>query len=562
MTILDMLSAGLRISEGDLRRAEAVAQADGRPLDLVLLEFGLITPQDRALFLARRHGLPLLRSRALPDAPDGLPPLSADWLRRYRLLPVMADEEGVLLAACDPVEETVRQQAEMALSQPVRLGFMPVPEWEELFQDRLGGGRSTLDSIVGDAGDHHHGHEDDAVDRLKDQASEAPVVRLVTHVIDEAVKARASDIHIEPFADTLILRYRIDGVLHNRPPPPLSLARAMVSRIKILAGLDIAERRLPQDGRVRHRMGARSVDLRVSTLPTVHGESVVIRVLDGSIGAMELPALGLSSDDEASLRRMMANPHGLVLVTGPTGSGKTTTLYAALRLVDAATRKVLTVEDPVEYQMARVNQVQVHPAIGLDFAAVLRSMLRQNPDVILVGETRDTETADIAVQAALTGHLVLTTLHTNSAAGAVTRLMEMGVEPFLIASTLRGVVAQRLVRLLCPHCKQEHPADDAAMAALRQAGLLSPDARPPALMHPVGCGRCGGTGYAGRAGIFEMLRLDDAMRRLVIERAPTGAIEAAARTAGFHTLRRDGLARMLAGQTSFAEITRVTEAGD
>ncbi|MFV3128970.1 GspE/PulE family protein [Niveispirillum sp. KHB5.9] len=562
MTLSDIQAAGLRVNDADLRRAEATARADGRPLDQVLLESGLITPLDRALFLARQHGLPLLRASALPDVPQDLAPLSPDWLRRHRLLPVLADEDGVLLAACDPVADGVRLQAELALSVHVRLGIMPVPEWEELFQERLGGGRSALDSIVGDVANDHHGHEDEAVDRLKDQASEAPVVRLVAHVIDEAVKARASDIHIEPFADTLILRYRIDGVLHNRPPPPLSLVRAMVSRIKILAGLDIAERRLPQDGRVRHRMGTRSVDLRVSTLPTVHGESVVIRVLDGSVGAMELPALGLSGGDEGALRRMMANPHGLVLVTGPTGSGKTTTLYAALRLVDAATRKVLTVEDPVEYQMARVNQVQVHPSIGLDFAAVLRSMLRQNPDVILVGETRDAETADIAVQAALTGHLVLTTLHTNSAAGAVTRLMEMGVEPFLIASTLRGVVAQRLVRMLCPRCKAPAPADEAAQAALRAAGLLAPGEPCPPLMGPVGCSRCGGTGYVGRAGIFEMLRLDESMRRLVIERAPTGAIEAAARASGFHTLRRDGLARVLEGLTSFAEVARVTEAGD
>lgn len=561
MTILDKLSTEHRISVVDLRQAEATAQAEGKSVDQVLVDLGLITPLDRAAALARHCGMPLLRLADLGEGPVDLPPLSLDWLRAKRVLPVAVEDGVVLLAACEPVTDEVVELAALSLGAPVRLGFMPIPEWEALFQERFGGGASTLDRIVGDAGQDHDA-DGDAVDRLKDQASEAPVVRLVVHVIEEAVKARASDIHIEPFADTLVLRYRIDGVLHNRPPPPLSLARAMVSRIKILAGMDIAERRLPQDGRIRHRLGARSIDLRVSTLPTVHGESVVIRVLDGSVGAKDLPALGLSSGDETALRRMMASPHGLVLVTGPTGSGKTTSLYAALRLIDAQTRKVLTVEDPVEYQMARVNQVQVHPAIGLGFAAVLRSMLRQNPDVILVGEMRDAETADIAVQAALTGHLVLSTLHTNSAVGAVTRLIEMGVEPFLIASTLRGVVGQRLVRLLCPRCKQPEPADAAALAALHDAGLLPSGTSASTLMAPVGCDHCGGTGYSGRAGIFETLRLDDAMRKLVVARAASGAIEAAAQTAGMRTMRQDGLSRVLAGLTSFAEVARVTEAGE
>lgn len=561
MTILDILARQRGLGDADLRRASSLAAGEGRPVDLVLVEMGLVTPLDRAAALARLSGAPLLRLEDLDEPPADLPTLSPVWLRQHRLLPLARVEGAVLLAAADPVADEVLTTASLALAAPVRLAFLPAPEWEQAFDRFQGGGRSALDRIVDDvAGDGPA--DEEALDRLKDQASEAPVVRLVAHIIDEAVKARASDIHIEPFADALILRYRIDGVLQARPQPPLSLARAIISRIKILAGLDIAERRLPQDGRVRHRTGSRAIDLRVSTLPTVHGESVVIRLLDGSVGGLELPALGLSAPDETALRRMMASPHGLVLVTGPTGSGKTTTLYAALRLIDADMRKVLTVEDPVEYQMARVNQVQVHPAIGLDFASVLRSMLRQNPDVILVGETRDTETADIAVQAALTGHLVLTTLHTNSAAGAVTRLMEMGVEPFLLASTIRGVVGQRLVRVLCPHCKVREPADAACVAALREAGLLVPGAPVPLLMGPVGCDHCGGTGYQGRAGIFELFRLDEPMRRLVIERAPTGALAAAAQAAGMRSMRQDGLARMLAGLTSFAEVARVTEIGD
>ncbi|SNS53237.1 type II secretion system protein E (GspE) [Azospirillum sp. RU38E] len=561
MTILDILLAERRLDDGERQRVLALSAADGRAPDQVLLDLGLVTPLERAAALARHHGVPLLRGDDLADDLPDSAGLSPHWLLSHRLLPVGLDDSGLLLAAVDPVAADVLDAVELTLGQQPRLCFMPQPEWEAAFQARHGGGASALDRILDDAA-ADQALEEAALDRLKDQASEAPVVRLVAHLIDEAVKARASDIHIEPFADALVLRYRIDGVLQNRPPPPPSLTRALVSRIKILAGLDIAERRLPQDGRVRHRMGGRLVDLRVSTLPTVHGESVVIRVLDGSVGAMELSGLGLDAADEAALRRMMASPHGLVLVTGPTGSGKTTTLYAALRLIDAATRKVLTVEDPVEYQMARVNQVQVHPAIGLGFATVLRSMLRQNPDVILVGETRDTETADIAVQAALTGHLVLTTLHTNSAAGAVTRLLEMGVEPFLIASTLRGVVGQRLVRLLCPRCKAPEPADAAALSALRDAGLLAPGAAAPLLLGPVGCPHCGGTGYAGRVGIFEMLRLDEGLRRLVVERASTGALEVAARAAGMRSMRQHGLSRVLAGLTSFAEVARVTEMGD
>jgi general secretion pathway protein E len=426
-----------------------------------------------------------------------------------------------------------------------------VVEWEVpalsaalavLFAD----GKSVLEKIVEDIGPESC---DEDVGRLKDLASEAPVVRLVSHLIEEAIRARASDIHIEPFPDRLAVRLRIDGLLRDLPSPPVSLARAMVSRVKILANLNIAERRLPQDGRVALGQG---LDLRVSTVPTVHGESVVIRLLDQSAGIRPLAGLGLRPVDERQVRRVMDLPNGIVLVTGPTGSGKTTTLYTALQLVDAAQRKVLTVEDPVEYHMQRVNQIQIRPQIGLTFATILRSLVRQDPDVIMVGEMRDAETADIAVHAALTGHLVLSTLHTNSAAGALVRLIDMGIEPFLLTSTVRAVIGQRLVRCLCPDCKRRRPrsaADD---------GIL-PVCPEETLFEPAGCALCGGTGYRGRVALFEVMPINEELRSLTLGRASSEALHRAALAAGMQSLLQDGLGKVQDGVTTLAEVRRVVD---
>ena len=393
---------------------------------------------------------------------------------------------------------------------------------------------------------------DDDVDRLKDLASEAPVVRLVGHLIEEAVRVGASDIHIEPFPDRLAVRLRVDGVLRDLPSPPVKFARAAVSRIKIMANLNIAERRLPQDGRVSQSVLGHALDLRVSIVPTVHGESAVIRLLDHSASIRQLSGLGLRPEDETTLRRLMEHPNGMILVTGPTGSGKTTTLYTALGLIDAGSRKVLTIEDPVEYHMERVNQIQVRPQIGLTFAAILRSLMRQDPDVIMVGEMRDGETADIAVHAALTGHLVLSTLHTNSAAGALTRLIDMGVEPFLLTSTLRLVIGQRLVRTLCPHCKRPRPATAEEQQVFAPLAMLT-------LFDAQGCDSCAGTGYQGRIGLFELMSLDDRLRTLTLERAGSDRIEAAAREAGMQSLWEDGLAKVSQGLTTLAEVRRVVD---
>jgi len=511
---------------------------------------------DRAQALAAAHGLPIVRAGDLAQAPDLSAQVSVEYLRARRALPYAVDGKKLLVALADPADDEVLEALEFAT------GLFPVPalalpsEVDLALERAYGGGRSAIDRIVADIDADEAPLAGDAdVDRLKDLAGEAPVVRLVSHIVEEAARLRASDIHIEPFARELALRYRVDGVLRDVPPPPLALAPAVVSRIKILANLNIAERRLPQDGRATHLLDGRRLDLRVSTLPTVHGESVVIRLLDAATGVRDLEGLGLPPGPERALRRMIEAPHGMILVTGPTGSGKTTTLYAALKLVDAATRKVLTVEDPVEYQMVRINQVQVKPQIGLGFAQVLRSMVRQDPDVIMVGETRDAETADIAVHAALTGHLVLTTLHTNTAAGALTRLVDMGVEPFLLASTVRGVVGQRLVRVLCPRCKAPHPPTREQAHAFTANGMAAPDA----LFRPVGCDHCGNSGYAGRVGIFELLPVDESLRALIIGREPTGTIERAARQGGMRTMVEDGLAKAAAGVTTVEEVGRVAD---
>jgi len=451
--------------------------------------------------------------------------VSPAFLLDNKILPLAMTADLFSVAMPPPIDHGLVEALEMAVGRRVSAVEQDAKAVTQGLERLFAGDKSVLQKIVEDLAPEN---PDEDVDRLKDLASEAPVVRLVSHLIEEAIRSRASDIHIEPYPDRLAVRLRIDGMLRDQPSPPVSLARAVVSRIKILANLNIAERRLPQDGRVAQAVLGHALDLRVSTVPTVHGESVVIRLLDQSAGIRPLAELGLRPADEELLKQLTALPNGMVLVTGPTGSGKTTTLYTALQLIDAGSRKVLTIEDPVEYHMARVNQIQVKPQIGLSFANILRSIVRQDPDVIMVGEMRDYETADIAVHAALTGHLVLSTLHTNSAAGAITRLIDMGVEPFLLTSTLRAVIGQRLVRTLCPHCKR-------------------------------GCPACGQTGYLGRIGLFEVMPMTDAIRDLTLAKASAEEIDQAARAGGMISLKEDGMSKVRAGLTSQEEVRRVVE---
>lgn len=385
---------------------------------------------------------------------------------------------------------------------------------------------------------------------------EAPIVRLVSLLIAEAVKKRASDIHIEPLENKLRIRYRIDGVLHEIPGPPKRLQSSVISRVKIMAGLDIAEKRLPQDGRIRFSVAGRDLDLRVSTLPAIYGESVVMRILDKSSFIMGLKDLGFTEEDEKKFEKLIKMPNGIFLVTGPTGSGKTTTLYASLSNINKPDRKIITIEDPVEYQISGINQVQVKPQINLTFAAGLRSILRQAPDVIMVGEIRDFETAQIAIQASLTGHLVFSTLHTNDATGAITRLIDMGIKPYLVASAVQASLAQRLVRVICLSCREEYNPTKEELASLR----LNPEQIKKSKFYKgKGCEDCANTGYKGRTGIFELLVINDKIREIVFEKVSSSVIKEKARTLGMITLREDGMKKVLKGITTIAEVMRVTQ---
>ncbi|MBB3064703.1 MULTISPECIES: GspE/PulE family protein [Limibacillus] len=514
-----------------------------------------------AAAVSRAFDLPLASLDDQPNLPVLPDRLSANFLKENSVLPLSEGKDGLRLAVADPGDRFVVEAVRIASGLPVALAVSALEDIETGLERLYGPGKSALERIVEDIGgaepDNGSAAEDD-IEHLKDAALEAPVIRLVNQIISDAVQQRASDIHIEPFRDSLKVRYRIDGLLQEISPPPLRLARVIISRIKILAGLNIAERRLPQDGRVRLRVSGRQLDLRVSSLPTTHGESVVIRLLDDSSATQELPSLGLLPHDEGIFRRNLKAPYGMIIVTGPTGSGKTTTLGAALRLLNEPHRKILTAEDPIEYQIPGINQVQVKPAIGMTFANALRAFVRQDPDVIMVGEMRDGETAEMAVHAALTGHLLLTTLHTNNAAGAITRLVDMGVDSFLIASTLRLLIGQRLVRVLCPECSRSVKAGPQILEEFRRAGLtVAPDGF--AIFEPVGCDSCQGNGFIGRKAIFELLEVDETIQRLITPGVTTNALQRAARDNGMTTMLQDGLEKCRQGVTTIEEVRRVTE---
>jgi general secretion pathway protein E len=430
-----------------------------------------------------------------------------------------------------------------------------VPAELEAAIDRLyGRDQPAADELVEVTG----GEEDDSldVDRLKDLASEAPVIRLVNHLIFRAIEQRASDIHVEPSEDRLRVRYRIDGVLRDVEAPPARLRAAIVSRIKIMARLNIAERRLPQDGRTKIAVRGVPVDLRVATVPTMHGESVVMRLLNRDAVRLDFASLGIGGTNLDSYLHILERPHGIVLVTGPTGSGKTTTLYASLVQLNSPERKILSVEDPIEYELDGINQIQVKPSIGLDFANVLRSLLRHDPDVMMVGEIRDLETAEIAVQAALTGHLVLSTLHTNNAASSITRLLDMGLREFLLTSTVNGAAAQRLVRTLCRNCREAFRPMPELIDRLALHNYCA--GKEITLYRPVGCPECGGSGYHGRTSIFEVLAVDDSIRKLVLRHAEANELQRIAVEEGMRTMYDDGMSKALAGETTVEEVLKVT----
>ncbi len=546
-----LANAGLKT--GDLERAQRLAQeSEGSSLTELLTRLGLVSELDLARAWASTLQAPLLLAENVTLSGEPLPELSERFLRHYRLLPIGAHADGVHLLAANPGNAYGLDAVAYACQAPVYVSVGTGSEVDGLIERYYGQGRSAMGSLI-ETLDEHGGAEED-IEHLKDLASEAPVIRLVNLILQRAVEQRASDIHIEPFESQLKVRYRIDGVLHEAEAPPSSSSAAIISRLKIMARLDIAERRLPQDGRIMLRIQGKELDLRVSTVPTSFGESVVMRLLDRQTVSFDFPSLGMDGERLQNFLDVLENPHGILLVTGPTGSGKTTTLYTALSRLNTAERKIITVEDPVEYQLEGINQIQVKPAIGLDFAGALRSIVRQDPDVIMIGEMRDLETCRIAIQSSLTGHLVLSTLHTNSAAASITRLLDMGVESYLIASTVKGILAQRLVRRLDPLTRI---AFEAPQELVAEHGLdRFTDQRPITLYRPAS--ELPGGGYHGRSAITELLVMNEELRGLLMRQADASTLEQAARRGGLRTLYEEGLRQAVAGVTSLEEVLRVT----
>jgi len=543
------------IDRRTLDRARRVAAETGARLDQVLTQLGLVSDRGLAEALAQLIAAPLVGAADYPDAPLFHDRLKPKFLRRVRAMPIAASDDRATLAMADPLDAFTRNAISAALGRHIAVA-VAVPIELEAALERLyaelgegGDAAEMLDEMIADA----EPAEEDA-ERLKDLASEAPVIRLVNQLIARAVETHASDVHLEPFPDRLRIRYRYDGVLHEVEPPPARLQAAVISRIKIMARLDIAERRLPQDGRIKLTVRGHEIDFRVSSVPSLHGEKVVLRILDRTAVEFDYAKLGLPDDIRQGIERALDLPNGMVLVTGPTGSGKTTTLYTGLLKLNTVARNVVTVEDPIEYQLTGINQIQVKPQIGLNFASLLRSILRQDPDVIMIGEIRDLETVQIAVQAALTGHLVLSTIHTNSAAATMTRLRDMGLEDYLMTATLKAVLAQRLVRRLCPVCKTSDPAP---AALIERLGLerLAPF-KQITLFHPKGCPACRGTGYRGRRAIAELLVPNRTIDRLIFEGAGDAAIERAAVEQGMRPIFDNGLLAVIEGDTTIEEVVR------
>jgi general secretion pathway protein E len=491
----------------------------------------------------------------LPSSVPVLKNVTAKYLREARVCPLSIEGNVLTVASADPLNPIVADELRQATGLSVKVVVSSLAGIQEVIDRSYDGAATPLQRIVeGMEEDGRGGEGDEDVNTLRDMAFEAPVVRLVNLLVENAISSEASDIHIEPFEDTLRIRYRVDGILYEQEAPPRRLQAAVTSRIKIMAEMNIAERRLPQDGRIRVTLRGQRVDIRVSTMPTVHGESIVMRLLQRSSVFLPLEKLGFPGETLKRFESLIKRPHGILLVTGPTGSGKTTTLYAALDKINAPGVKIITVEDPVEYQLKGVNQIPVRPKIGLSFAQGLRHIVRQDPDVILVGEIRDLETAEVAIQASLTGHLVFSTLHTNDAPGAITRLQDMGVEGYLVASVLEGVLAQRLVRRICQVCRVP---DTPSRADLDALGI---DADPGVtLFRGKGCEDCRGTGYRGRSGIYELFVIDEDARSLILRRATTRDVRQHAVARGMNTLRMDGWKRACEGVTTLEELLRVTQ---
>ena len=499
----------------------------------------------------------MLDNKHLPQVPVMAELLSKKFLLDNYVLPLHEDENEIAIAMADPCDSFAIQALELACKKPLRIHVGSMTQIENALEKVYGEGNSKFADMVEEINNGNEQTYAESIERLKDLAEEAPIIRIVSLIINRALELRASDIHIEPFENRLKLRYRVDGVLQEAEAPPVKSTAAIISRIKIMAKLNIAEHPLPQDGRIQLRTQGKVIDLRVSTVPTLYGERLVLRILDKQQLTLDFDKLGFAVELKNQFRDILKLPHGIILVTGPTGSGKTTTLYTALHELNTPDKKILTVEDPVEYQLEGVNQIQVKPQIGLNFADALRSIVRQDPDIIMIGEMRDLETASIAVQSALTGHLVFSTLHTNDAGSSVTRLLDMGIEDYLLTSTLNGILSQRLVRTLCVHCREAYQPLPELVEELKLDNYTH--LAEVTLYKPTGCEQCAQNGYHGRSVITELLTLNEEIRRLVLAHADGTRIQQAAVAAGMDTMQVDGIKKALQGITTIEEVTRVTQ---
>jgi type IV pilus assembly protein PilB len=522
------------------------AQTGGLHMVDAMVKEGIVSAEDVARTLASQNGMDFMDLSQVTPSPELISLLTPETARRYKTVPVSEHDGSIVMAISDPMDFDAFDSIGFLLKRPVEF-VCAIPAQIEEKLDRLY--PLGLEDLI-------KGSDEIEVDENAEEDDSAPIIRMVSNLLIEAQNNRASDIHIEPLEKRLRVRFRIDGNLQEVQSPPKKLQAAIISRLKIMTGtMSIAEKRVPQDGRIQMKMGDKTIDLRVNSVPTVHGESIVMRVLDKSSLMLGLPELGFLSDDQALFERLVQLPDGIILVTGPTGSGKTTTLYACLNYMNKPDRKIITVEEPVEYQMTGINQVQVNPEIGMTFPAALRAMLRQAPNIVMLGEIRDEETASIAINASLTGHLVLSTLHTNDAPGAIARLVDIGVQPFLVSSAVRAVLAQRLVRKLCANCKQPTELSEFEIQAL---GLDAGQAARATPMKPVGCDKCRGRGFRGRMGIFEIFVADDEIRQMITRNATTIQLRHRCRELGMRTLREDGIRKVLAGMTTAEEVISST----
>jgi type IV pilus assembly protein PilB len=535
------------------------AQLNGKSIEQALVDSGFVDEHGFYQVIAEALGTELVDLPKDDIAPEILRLIPGGLARLHRALPVAVSDHTLSVALVDPLDPRAAEDLRFALGKDVHVVVAPSEQVEDRIKRYYGTDSSSMEDILKQLGETGEllalRGTDESASAVEAEANATPIIRFVDLILFQAIQDRASDIHFEPFENEFKIRYRVDGALYEMAPPPRHLALPVISRVKVMANMNIAERRLPQDGRIQKNVAGRSVDLRVSTLPTQFGESVVLRVLDRSTVNLDLEALGLPDYIHDYILEIIHRPNGIFIVTGPTGSGKTTTLYSCLRKINTIDSKLLTAEEPVEYDLEGIVQVPVNEAIGLSFARVLRAFLRQDPDRIMVGETRDLETAQISIQASLTGHLVFTTLHTNDAPGAITRLIDMGVEPFLISSTLEAVLGQRLLRSICPQCRVNYQPSE---ALLTQLSLSRRDIGAKNFFYGKGCDACNQTGYKGRKGIYELLKLTDPLRELINERAPTVTLKEKAIELGMVTLRQDGLRSIFAGDTTIEEVLKYT----